>query len=386
MRADRTTTSAGLTLIELMVAMVLASMLSGGVFYMMSGQTNTYREQLQGISVEQNITAAAEYLERQVALAGYNVAGTCTGARGAVAHAGQADGPEVFRAITIYSACDLLHVDPRAASTNCCSNANLDACIQLAATDQPDAFSVTYHPHAVGGEPTVVRTTAAMATNSTQTLVSAAADFHNGDLILIREPGTVRPCLVRRLNNDPQFVSGAWRLTHSDAVLDSGAGLPANIDYGVNSLVTNLGSETVTRHFAIDRHTMPPRLVTWVTNNANPSADLQRFEVVADDIEDMQIAYACDSDADGFIAEGRDENARRSVASDEWVANARQEIAPLPDCNARPLRLVRITLVGRSTGRPPTHQTFVEDRWTGAPEQRRTITVQVALKNIPDAG
>jgi hypothetical protein len=48
---------------------------------------------------------------------------------------------------------------------------------------------------------------------------------------------------------------------------------------------------------------------------ADPNAD---FEVIADNIEDMQIAWGCDADNDGIIEE---DPAPGNRNNDEWVGN-----------------------------------------------------------------
>jgi hypothetical protein len=67
--------------------------------------------------------------------------------------------------------------------------------------------------------------------------------------------------------------------------------------------------------------------------------------VLADGIEDMQIAYACDvagGSADGTLTEGTDSASR---LTDEWTYNQGGDVEPV-GCN-RP-DAIRITLIARS--------------------------------------
>lgn len=68
----------GITLIELMVSLLLAAMLSAGIFYMMSGQTRTYNTQMKSLTTQENLWGAMEYLQRQVRMAGYGFGGCQT--------------------------------------------------------------------------------------------------------------------------------------------------------------------------------------------------------------------------------------------------------------------------------------------------------------------
>jgi len=72
------TAQSGLTLIELMVSILLATILTAGLFYMMSGQQQTYTSQLSNMTTQENLWGAMEYLQGQVRRAGYGFT-SCNG-------------------------------------------------------------------------------------------------------------------------------------------------------------------------------------------------------------------------------------------------------------------------------------------------------------------
>jgi hypothetical protein len=111
-------------------------------------------------------------------------------------------------------------------------------------------------------------------------------------------------------------------------------------------------------------------------------------QLLAEGIEDMQIAYACDlgpsTVPDGVINEGTDAASRRN---DEWIYNEAGDVEPLrcqrPDA-------IRITLIARSltpddtladiaTNRRPA----IEDGALGVPDRfrHRAMSATVRLRN-----
>jgi hypothetical protein len=93
--------------------------------------------------------------------------------------------------------------------------------------------------------------------------------------------------------------------------------------------------------FSIDASGASPKLMM---NRLDGTAGPQ---VLADGIEDLQIAYACDiqpsTDGDGVFTEGTDSTTKKA---DEWTYNVSGDVPPA-GCN-RP-QAVRITIIARST-------------------------------------
>jgi hypothetical protein len=148
--------------------------------------------------------------------------------------------------------------------------------------------------------------------------------------------------------------------------------------------VRNFGTLTWIR-FAIDSTGAPavaPRLtMTRLDTNGVP-------EVLADGIEDMQIAYACDLQPlgapDGVLSEGTDAGSR---STDEWTYNEGGEVEQV-GCN-RP-DAIRITLIARSLtvdnllgGVSGNAKPGVEDGVAGPSDQyrHRVATVSITPRN-----
>jgi hypothetical protein len=110
---------------------------------------------------------------------------------------------------------------------------------------------------------------------------------------------------------------------------------------------------------------------------------------MAEGIEDLQIAYACDTDppapnGDGAFSEGTTVGTRQA---DEWMYNVAGDV-PTTDCN-RP-QAIRITLVARSrdgdtllAGMASNAKPALEDGAAGAPDtyRHRVLTTTVFPRN-----
>lgn len=384
----------GVTLVELMIALALSAILAAGVFALMSGQSRTYASQVERMAMQERLWGTLEFLQRQVRLAGYGLAGPCPGR---VLQRGQAGGPAVMPALAVYNACNLFDTDP----AGCCSNLNPGACTSALPTDGPDSFTVTTNsnvndPAWIPG----IRLTQAMGATDQQSSIAIAAGLTANDLFFLWEPGASKSCVLRQLTADPLLTAGpAYQLAHdSSSPINGPSG--ANVAYEAGTMLFSIGAGTAPRHFAIDRSATPPRLVTWTTDNQNPSADKRNLEVLADGIEDLQLAYACDAGdqlgngaGDGTFTEGANPAMRQT---DEWAFNEAGETY-VPGCANRPIRVVRITVVGRSASADPRDvlgfRPASEDHAAGTPAQdqaqthggtfaRAVLSVQVRPRNL----
>jgi hypothetical protein len=131
---------------------------------------------------------------------------------------------------------------------------------------------------------------------------------------------------------------------------------------------------------------IPPRLVMKRLDGITGST---AAVTMAEGIEDMQIAYACDTDppppnGDGVFTEGTD---AASMKTDEWIYNVAGDV-PGTDC-IRP-NAIRITLVARShdadtllSGMHTNAKPAVEDGVAGAPDsyRHRVLTTTVFPRN-----
>ncbi|MCA9666153.1 MAG: PilW family protein [Myxococcales bacterium] len=329
----RTRGEQGVTLVELMVAILLAAILSAGLFYFMSAQSAVYQGQMKQSRAQLNLATTLEFLQREIRHAGYGL-----GCAQPVVKAGA----QPLSALTVYNNCNLLTTNPSACPT---------------AGDKADSFSVT-HADVTAGASTVTALALAQAMSSPtdELLVAQKGSLQACDRISLWSPDS-NACVLLVATALTQLTTGAqsgkWKLDHGAGCSGSGDAYnnPAwpSGGFGTGAIVSRIAPSTVARHFAVDTSVTPPRLVTWTTNNANPSADRgSGFEVVADDIEDMQIAWACDANGDGVISEGASDTDKRS---DEWAANVAGDSAP--SCGIHPVSSVRVTLVARSASPDP---------------------------------
>lgn len=372
---------AGLTLIELMISVLLAAILAAGLFYVMSGQSKTYDAQYKRITSQENLWGAMEHLQRQIRTAGYGFGG-CRGAiRMHNGAGGLQDSP--FVAFRAHNQCNLFNTNPTACPT---------------IGEKPDSLTVTYADPVV--LPANVLTAEAVPASPTSPIVlKHPGAFARCDLVALWSPGsTAQGCVVLRLTSDP--VHNAGNDTYAVGKDAGEGGCPGGVDYNPPTGHTMFGSvggaldartfvarigvgRSMPRHYAIDDTTTPHRLVTWMTNNPDPSTDKTTLEPVADGIEDMQIAWACDVNDDGQFQEGGDAATRRA---DEWAHNTPGDT--VPTCGTRPIGLVRITLIARSAGVNPDNRTgfrpAAEDH-TASPQDRfdrATLTTRVRPRNI----
>jgi hypothetical protein len=364
----------GLTLVELMVTLLLAALLTSGLFFMLSGQGETYAGQRRGLEVQTGVWGAMEYLQRQLRLAGHGFGG-CPG--GAVVQWDRADGtkPSPYVGLRVHNGCDLLATPPA-------------ACPSAASPDAPDSFSVAYSERFSTPADHGVPLAKAMPTTSAVTFVRIAEGFQKDDLVVLREPGTTKACVLLRLTADPQPTGSSYSLQHQpDGLYNPPGGrniFPAE-GYSLAARVARLGRSASpgVRHFAVDRRQPTPRLVTWTSASPNPAADVAGLEVVAEGVEDLQIAWACDADDDGELTEGATPAGRRD---DEWGGNVANDTPPA--CGEHPVAQVRLTLIGRSASPTPGsrlgHRPAAEDRPAGtvADDLRRSGGVGTYVRRV----
>jgi prepilin-type N-terminal cleavage/methylation domain-containing protein len=397
---------AGLTLIELMVAILLAAILSAGLFYMTAGQTATYDSQLKNVTLQQNLWAAMEYLQRQVRMAGFGIGGCPnggeikaydSGATGGIGHA-----TEAFK---VYNDCSLYKTTP------CSGNAGVDS------------LTVDYSTLSFGGNLPAVRITGLVG-SSGKYWVDSCTGLSTSDWVVIWEPvsGATPPksCVLMQITNVQPTGNGNGRCK---VEFDPGVGINPPSDthalygggFGIGALIVrvdkNLGSTSPTTlnplHFAIDVDHDPPRLMQW------RKADKSDAQVVADGIEDMQIAWACDfnsgtgdiptgmvtgSGADQIFYEG---NASSNRQKDEWFSNVASDNEPScylntpvgctvgTNCRKAPVGIVRITLVARTPaqelGKNQAPRPAIEDRGAATSNdnyQRAVLTTIVKPRNL----
>lgn len=380
---------AGLSLVELMITLAVASLVSGSTFVFFAGQQKVYETQGRLLNVQQNLWSAMEIMGRNVRAAGIGMANCVRqdSDRGgpdngdppptpSIGFPNPAGGVRAFRGGAV------IRIPPM--------------WIINGAAGAPDEITVAFGTNTFGNTADTFLTQDVRTTNVvSDAVMTIGTVYQANDFILLADVGTP----ARNLNNDRGCTlfqvtgvlgnqllhapTSAWNPPGDIAGLAPTAVPAAGPAYvyptGDKGGVRNFGTLNWVRFFidATGAPATPPRLMMdRLDTNAGP-------QLLADGIEDMQIAYACDipvplapdcpagppcvspetptNPADGTLTEGGPlpsppaAGAQPTVVAtrlytapgtgDEWTYNTPGDI-PRPDCN-RPTA-VRVTLIGRS--------------------------------------
>lgn len=331
----------GLTLVELLVTITVASFITAATFAFFAGQQRIYDVQSKLLNVQQNLWASMDTLGRYVRLAGKGMLGCVRpDSDGAGPDLGDpapggATAPQTgLRAIRNGA---FLRIAP--------------LWIQNGAAGAPDTLTIAFGLNSSGNFTDATLATDVLLGKPTMPINLLAGEttrfFENEFFMLIdkAQANGDRGCTLFRLTGtDPatntlQASGGTWNPT---------ADVPEMVPFAYTGGLSPTGGvrnfgELTWVQFAIDRTGAPavaPRLtMNRLDGTAGP-------EVLADGIEDMQIAYACDiagGAPDGDLDEGADPASRRT---DEWIYNESGDVEPAgctrPDA-------IRLTLIARSS-------------------------------------
>jgi type IV pilus assembly protein PilW len=363
-RPRRAAREAGLTLIELMISVLLATMLTGGLFYMMQGQQRTYASQLSNLSAQENLWGAMEYLQAQIRKAGYGFGGCPNGV--IQKWDGGNGASNSFMAINIQNSLNLY----------------------TGAADTSDSFSVTYATGDSSGGILSVKLYNVIPGASAEVIVNQSGGIKNNDLLVAWDPGSTQPCVIVKATQDAQNTGAGWKVqTAPDGTYNAPGGLNQwrSGVWKAGALLIRIGNNTAPRNFAIDKSRNPPLLVSWTASN---KSDL---EIIAEGIEDMQIAWACDVNQNGVY-----EESTTSPTTDEWAyASPSDSASTVPACGTMPIGAVRITLIARTAapivGDRGGQLPAAEDRAAGSTDQalgvlgsygRAVLTSVIKPRNI----
>jgi prepilin-type N-terminal cleavage/methylation domain-containing protein len=368
---------AGLTLVELMITIVIASIVASSAFAFFVGQRRVYDTQMKVLSTQQNLWAAVETLTRFVRSAGMGQIG-CVSATDPppTGTTPPATGLRAFQKSTGTT----IRLAP--------------IWIRDGVGGAPDTLTVVFGSGTFGNfTDTSLGGSVTAPTSAITTPTGLSSVFRAGEFLLLMD-STGAPA------GPPVGDRGCtlYQITGIDPASDSlqhATSSPWNPGFDVAGMVpfTYTGGATPTAgirdfgalswvQFSIDATGPSPRLMmNRLDGNAGP-------QVLADGIEDLQIAYACDTDpapnGDGQFSEGTDATSKKA---DEWTYNVAGDVPPVA-CN-RP-QAVRITVVARSTeadttlaGLPGNAKPAVEDGAAGAADtfRHRALTTTVYPRN-----
>jgi type II secretory pathway pseudopilin PulG len=383
---------AGLTLIELMITIIVAALVAASTFVFFAGQQRIYETQTKLLNVQQNVTAAMELLTRYVRASGTGMlgcvrpdsdgAGPDTGAAGPVGPATPLTAAPASGLRAYLNGTGVVRVPP--------------LWITNGAAGAPDTITVAFGNGSFGNWfDTELGATVSTPTSIILTPAAIPAPSNayraNEFVLLLDVAQTVlraaplyndRGCTLFQVTS---VDAASNQLLHDATSKWNPPGAVANFipfDYvgGASptpAAIRNFGTLTWVR-FAIrpGTATTPPALTMERLDLGTAP------EVLADGIEDLQVAYACDNAPDdGELPDGPNKLA------DEWTLNITAD--PIPTTCNRP-DAVRVTLIARSI----TADTFlssvsanakpaVEDGAAGAPDtfRHRVVTTTVFLRN-----
>jgi prepilin-type N-terminal cleavage/methylation domain-containing protein len=310
----------GFTLVELMVSLVLFSFAVAGVLSVAVSMTNGFREQRASVGTEVAARAALEFLSDAVRNAS----------------------PGVSTAMI-----DDAHA-PCAATVSAVEIVN--------STTAPDEMTLTF---AYGAFVTTTRS--AYGSGSTSLAVTDFSGLVQGDSIVIAEAGGTRG--IYGTIAQP-VSSNTLTLGSQDC---STAVFPGSGAYPVGSHVIR----AMRARFYISNLDGVPTL--WMEPEGRSA------EPLAEGIEDMQIAYARDTNGDGMISE-----IGAAANDDEWAFNVASDTA----LTVGTLRAVRITLIARATAPATGTARFprigAEDRAVSGTDlfRRRVLRTTVEIRNL----
>jgi prepilin-type N-terminal cleavage/methylation domain-containing protein len=331
----------GLTLVEVLVTITIASFITAATFAFFAGQQRIYDTQSKVLNVQQNLWSSMDTVTRYLRLAG-------KGMLGCVRPDSDAAGPDTGDPPCGGATAPQTGLRAYRAGTGFLRIAPL--WIKNGAAGAPDTLTVAYGLNASGNFTDATLANDIPAGRNTlpvNVLVNETLGFRAGEFMMLIERSQAngdRGCTLFQ-------VTGTTVATNT--ILKDSTGSSWNPTADVANMVpfSYIGGASPTggvRNFGE---------LTWVqfaidsTGSAPPRLTMNRLdgtrgpEVLAEGIEDMQIAYACDvagGAPDGNLDEGTDPATRRT---DEWTYNESGDVEPVgctrPDA-------IRITLIARS--------------------------------------
>ena len=374
---------AGLTLVELMVTLVIAGLVTSSSFVFFAGQRRVYDAQMKVLGVQQNLWAAMDTVARFVRASGMGMVG-CVNTTDPTP-TGTTPPQTGLRAYTAGPPAQVIRLAPM--------------WIQNGVNGAPDAITVVFGVGTFGSFSDVtLGASVQRASDPVVTPAGLTSSFRAGEFALLLDtsglpvgpPLNDRGCTLFQITG---VNAGANTLLHASTSSWNPPGDVAGLvpfDYvggaAPKAGIRDFGSLSWVR-FSIDSSGASPQLMMQRLDGLSGPTTPQ---VLADGIEDLQIAYACDlvpaapAGPDGVFSEGTDGPTR---LADEWTYNVAGD-APPAAC-VRP-QAVRLTIIARTTvgdenlanvaanGKPA-----VEDGVAGARDnfRHRVLTTIVSPRN-----
>ncbi len=413
-RAART--EGGFTLVELLVTVVVAFMVTMSTFMFFAGQKTVYETQTKLLNVQQNLWAAMETVTRNIRAAGTGMTG-CIRSDSDGAIGPDTGDPGPWSATPPQTGLRIWVRSARTAFFPADSPARLAPLwIQNGgggAASDPDAIWVAYGVGASGNYTDVNLSTATSPSNMNSAVRTAnpvagfpspTAAFRAGEFFLLVHDTTNPPSLNMDRGCTMMQVTGITALSHTllhatgTSDWNNGGTSTVNFTWGnpaaagayneANSGIRNFGQLRWIR-FAIDATGATPNLTMQrldQTTTGAPGAAVSAPQVLAEGIEDLQVAYGCDTTSvigtpDGVISDGTP-----TLATDEWIGNSAADVPPL---NCRRPQAIRVTIIARSASQDTTlsdlaasginRKPVAENGIQGAPDMFRHRLMQTTV-------
>ena len=367
----------GMTLVELMVTMVIASIVAASTFMFFAGQQRVYETQTKMLNVQQNAWAAMEVLTRFVRAAGSGMYGCVRPVGGIVpapplkrtpagTNPDDSDDPPVvpggnlsqppnagLRAYDPNSPSHMQRIPPLWIVDQVDPNQPANTGI----VSQTDVITVAFGNRS-SGTTFDSSLSGGGLTKTTGSIVLPAGNWQmfqaNEFIVLVGEPGMgglasnigctlLQVTNSNQANNTLEHATNRWN-PGSDvaAMIPDSNGYRALVppDGYVNTGVRNFGELWWVRFAVVTRLGIPVLTMERLDGSSTSGP-----QALAEGIEDLQVAFACDLDANGSLSEGQGS----AGASDEWILNNPGDVIAMnrgAKCNQP--SAVRLTLVARS--------------------------------------
>lgn len=391
---SRRARQAGMTLVEIMITMVISGIIAASTFMFFAGQQRVYETQTKLLNIQQNLWAAMEVVARYTRAAGsgmfecvrpasYANATTADGSR--LLSTSPSDGPLTSSLATRPQT----GVRATDSSTNTMqwipplwivNNSTSDTTLGVQATT--DILTVAFGNRTSGTDVDAQLALSFADSSPTNNITLSSSSgiitgqmFRQWEFVLLmvlpdwgygNDPAVDRGCTMFQITNDP--TSGTT-LAHSATASTSG-GLVWNPAGSISGMIPGAGytaGSSGVRNFGT---------LTWVTffvqTGANGIPNLMMMQrhlagsdgqpqILAEGIEDLQIAFACDTGSlgiydltalNGELDEGTSDATKKN---DEWWNNVPNDVLPAINtdgfCNMP--TAVRITMVVRTLAPDP---------------------------------
>jgi prepilin-type N-terminal cleavage/methylation domain-containing protein len=317
----------GMTLIELMIAMVILGIVIAAAFNVAYTVMNGYRDHRKAMAVERSARGAMTVLADAIRNASPGV--------------------------------------ETAQITDLVGCSTLQGINVVNRTDGPDTLQIVY---ASGAVVTSIRQD--FTQDSTELLVLDGSALKAGDQVLVTDFDN-RGHLVQV--TDVTDNGGDWTLGLRAAARSLCS--PEPLPFSYLKLSTVIKAQVA--EFSILEGDVPVLMMD------RDGAGSEEPEPVAEGIEDLQLAIGIDEDGDGEVS------ADAADGVDEWFYNHPDDIDPAQTITARPWRALRLTVVARSmdetTSQPTSIRPKAEDHDAATqPDvyRRRALSTRIEIRNL----